>query len=155
MLQNPIIPDFNDYLRIDQASRLRLDLNKLKLDVILDSFVWNTYEKHLQIEWKYALVVSYDWKGWYVLSFDEHDDWLMIKQLQWWSSKVSYKINTSLKLIPFYIDFFKKNIIGKIKKINITTVPTWLENPSTVLCWDPYTRYIIFKTKLDNLLLNN
>lgn len=152
VLTNPEIPDFKQHIRQSEALKLKLDLNKLRLDIIMDSTLWNPFKKDILIEWKYALVVSYDWICWYVLSFDETDNWIIIKQLQGASSKVSYKINTTLNSINFYLDFFKQNLIWKFWKFEISETPTWLENIWEFVNSNPFIRYTIFKRKLDKLI---
>lgn len=156
ILQNPQIPEFKDFIRKEQARKLKLDFNKLKLEVILDSQAELPFKKSLLIEWKHALVISYDWHWWHILSFDMlEDNTLFIKQIQWSKWKVSYKINTSIDSIWFYLDFFKINIVWQIDKIEVSKNPTWLENPWIFGDKDPFFRYILFQNRLNNILTNN
>lgn len=155
-LQKPHIPEFRDFAKWDQARKLKLDFNKLKLEVILDSQSELPFKKNLLIEWKYALVITYDWVWGYVLSFDENEDGsLVVKQIQWVKSKVSYKVSTSIDAVWFYLDFFKKNIVWQVSRVEVSENPNWLENIWDFIKKDPFFEYMFFQKRLNTILANN
>ncbi len=49
-LRDPHIPEFHHFVRPGQATKLRLDIDKLKLEVILDSKEKQPFKKEVLIE---------------------------------------------------------------------------------------------------------
>lgn len=154
-------PCFNNYIRPKEALKLQLDLTKLKFEIILDSQLGHHFEKSIQLDWKFALVITYDGKAGFVLSFDVlEDDWIIIRQLQWvkwwWRKKLWYKIYTSLDILEFYLKFFEINFILKwYNKIVVGESPPIIDNLSVSFIakqLNSSTKYILFKTILDRII---
>lgn len=149
ILENSEVPNFENFIRKKEAEKLHFNVSKLKFDIFFDSLNWTPFKKQMVVDWKFLLTISYDWKVWYILWFDEIENWILIKQLQWAKNRISYKVNTSFDSLAFFINFFKINFTWKIGNYNIPNIPQWLENP-WIFRNDPFFRYMLFKNILNS-----
>jgi hypothetical protein len=139
------IPDFGDFIRTPKNPNCKpINTKNLVLEILWwdktannEFLKWENVDK-LEIEWDKALTLRYkrekDWITYpiCVLSYEEIENTIRIKQLQWSNNKkVSFRAYSSLEITHFYLKLVEDSFLSKW--IDVT-----IEKPGNIIWNNPW-----------------